>query len=402
MERQGLETTIGGMVKLFVDNPDGSVAYESQWIKNLILDQGLDRLASVYYADLFKYCAVGTGIQITQRTGAVGGNTAVTASMTLGSATITASAAAFEAADVGRLIRWTSGADSGKEFRIASYTDSTHVEATTIALEIISSGTFKVFYVNQTGLTTEANRTDTVSGNVAENGTTTAATAPFAKTLKRTFLFPAETAPITYKEIGFSNLGAVGSNLNIRINLNPSNNISVLLNQRLRVTYSFSITPTPSAITAGSVPITDLNLLSLDKSGSYVIEKFATSAVNSQGLTDTTTPELEPAYEGFMGFSSNTEALVPIVGSSQRTTNVSYVPLTFLSAYTNGTFYRDFQGVFDLNDANRSDLKSLMLFDPTGGYSIFCFLFTTVQAKDQNHSLNVVWRKTWNHDFSGL
>ena len=40
---------------------DGKVIFESAWKKNLILNQGLDNCASNLIADLFKFCAVGTG-----------------------------------------------------------------------------------------------------------------------------------------------------------------------------------------------------------------------------------------------------------------------------------------------------------------------------------------------------
>lgn len=400
---RNFSTKIGGQIKLFVENEDGSIAYEGPWIRNLILDQGLNNLATVYYADLFKYCAVGTGVQVTQRTGGFDGTTTRTASMTSGDATITANAASFDASDVGRRIRWTSGADSGFETTIASYTDSTHVEATDVAPETISSGTFKVFYVEQTGLTTESKRSNEYSTKPNDNSTTQATTTPFAKTLKRSFLFPAESAQITYKEIGFSNLGVAGNNLNIRVNLNPGSNVTVNEGQRLRVTYSFKITPSPTVSTSGTAAITDSNLMSTNKSGHYCIEKFATSQVTVTGETDTSTPELEPAYPGFMAFSSDAMAIdTTVSGAVQLVSNVSYVPLSFDGDYVTGSFSRDYTGLFDLGDANRADLKSLALYAINGAFSIFRFLFNQPQTKTADYTFSVQWNKAWGSDLSGL
>lgn len=375
---------------------NGIVVRETDWINNLILDQGLNNLSTVLIADLFRYCAVGTGVLVTQRTGT--GN----ASMTNGDATITAASANFSADDVGRLVRWTSGADTDYEATIASFTDSTHVEATVVAPETISAGTFKVFYVEQTGLVTEAARTGDLSTATGENGTSTGATTPFPRTLKRTFLFPAETADITYKEVGFSNVETPGSNLNIRINLNPGSNILVQQNQRLRVTYLFVVVPAPNVTTGATVPIVDLDLMSSDKTGSVVIEKFATSVVNTSGITDSTAIDLEPSFEGFMALSEDTAALVPIVGSRRRVANVSYVALGFAADYVPGTFFRDFTGIFDLNDANGTTFRSLMLFEPDSGFSVYTFLFNSDQIKDSNHALTMTWRKSWRRNLNGL
>lgn len=404
---RNFSTKIGGRIKLFVENADGSIAYESPWIRNLILTQGLNNLATVYYADLFKYCAVGTGAQVTQRTGGFDGTTTRTASMPdgtiAGDTTITANAASFDTSDVGRRIRWTTGADAGYETTIATYISATQVYASEPAPEAISSGQFKIFYVEQTGLTTESKRSNEYSTKPNDNSTTQATTTPFAKTLKRSFLFPAETAQITYKEIGFSNLGAAGNNLNIRVNLNPSSNITVNEGQRLRVTYSFKITPSPTTSTAGTVSITDSNLMSVDKSGHYIIEKFATSSVTSAGDTDATTLELEPAYPGYMAFSSDTTAIdTTVSGAVQLVSNVSYVPLSFDGDYVTNSFTRNYTGLFDLGDANRADLKSLALFAVNGSFSIFRFLFNQLQAKTADYTLSVQWSKNWDADYSGL
>lgn len=52
--------SVSGYIQWSVINPDGSVEAEGEH-PNLILDSGLDQVAQYVFADLFKYCAVGTG-----------------------------------------------------------------------------------------------------------------------------------------------------------------------------------------------------------------------------------------------------------------------------------------------------------------------------------------------------
>lgn len=51
---------IGGRAKAWVINPDGSVAQETGWSKNLVLDSGFQEGVNRSFSELCRYCAVGT------------------------------------------------------------------------------------------------------------------------------------------------------------------------------------------------------------------------------------------------------------------------------------------------------------------------------------------------------
>lgn len=377
-----------GRARFTVVNEDGSIAAEHPWTRNLILDQGLNNMETVLVADLFKYCAAGTGTLVTTRAGS--GNI----TMTSGDATITSTLATFTAQDVGRVVRWTSGADSGYVAKIVSFTDTTHVEAEVVADANKAAGTHTFHYVEQTGLSVESKRTGDYSTSSGENGSVISTNEV---TLTRTFIFEPEEANITYNEIGFSNIATAGNNLNIRLDVSGAP-IAVLENQRLKVTYELTITVQPAATLSGTVTVT--GAMPGSKAASWVIEKVATSLVGINGETDSSSTELEPSYFGYCAFSSDTTALVPLTGAVQLSSNVSYVELDPEDDYVAGAFTWNYIGIFDLEDANRSDLRSLAIYDPENRYSIFRILFNNNQTKDADHSFTVRYRKTWGRDLS--
>jgi hypothetical protein len=377
-----------GRAKFAVINPDDSIAQEYPWRGNLILDQGLNNMETVLIADLFKYCAAGTGTTVTTRAGT--GNI----SMSIGDATITSTLATFEAGDVGRVVRWTSGADSGYTAKIVAFTDTTHVEAEVAAAANVAAGTHDFHYVNQTGLTTESKRTGDYSTSSGENGTDITSNVV---TLTRTYVFEPEEANITYNEIGFSDIATAGTNLNIRLDVSGAP-IAVLENQRLKVTYELTVTVTPDTNQSGTVTVT--GAMPGSKAASWVIEKVAISLVGINGETDGNSAELEPSVFGFCAFSSDTTALTALTGAVQLSSNVSYVELDPEDDYVAGAFTWTYVGIFDLEDSNRTDLRSLAIYDPENRYSIFRILFNNAQTKDSDHSFTVRYRKTWGRELS--
>lgn len=385
-----------GRIKAVVIDHRGHVVREYPSQSNLILDQGLDRIAEMPIVDIFAYAAKGTGM-----TPAV-----YTPSGTISQALNTVSASsgtAFEAADVGRVLRWFSGTGAGKEKRIMSFTDGSHVEVNGEP-ETIAAGSFKKFAVNETGLDAENGpRTNDYSSGVNENFTTTVGNK---RTLKRTFIFAPETATTIYNEVGFSHDGTPGNNLNIRVKLNTGVSVAgpvgAIPGQRLKLTYEMDVYATPNVSTVANLAgiITDPGQdMSSNKNANYIVETFATSRIALSGERDITLADLEPFTPGFMAFSTDTTALA-FNNNAQRVANNDYVALEFLEDYVAGSFSRLLTGTFDLEDANRNDLRSLMLFNPESNNAIVTYLFGSNQRKDPNHSLTIIWRKSWGRDLS--
>lgn len=175
------------------------------WQKNLLMVSGMDKLGTVAIADLFRYCAVGTGVagtpSVSSRTDA---NTYTQAANTV---TRTAGAVDFTADDVGRMIRFSDTAHSLAV--ITAYTDATHVDVDRI-LTGITNKTAVIYYTEKTALDTETRRTGTCSLATSANGQTQGTGSSInVTTWLRTFLFDAETGASETVTGTYSRAGSV-------------------------------------------------------------------------------------------------------------------------------------------------------------------------------------------------
>jgi hypothetical protein len=199
------------------------------WQKNLILDQGLNKVATVQFNQLFAACAIGTDTSPT--------TIRPTATATVNGNVLTASAATFSSADLDSDVHF----DNGAYFKIQSITSPTVV--TLFTSGTVSTATaFTILRTNQTILGNEIKRTVTCLQVPNANRTIdNTGTLVF----QRTFIFPPETTTITYTEIGFSDISTPGANLFSRILLaapvTVSGPVAELGGQQLQVTYQLSI-----------------------------------------------------------------------------------------------------------------------------------------------------------------
>jgi len=208
-----------------------------------------------------------------------------------------------------------------------------------------------------------------------------------------------------YTEIGFSHSDESGPNVNIRVLLASAVRAAISTpfraSDQLKVTYECVLTVEPHTSTAANLNsiINDpANQMSGNKNGDYVIETFATSTVATDGTTNLSLTDLEPYYDGFAGWSLDSTALVPLVGTI-RQNSLATVPMVG-EANFDFTFSRIFTGLFGLNDAVNNNWRSLMIVDPESKLAIFTFLFDVVQHKDGEHTFTIVFRKTWDRDFT--
>lgn len=236
-----------GRFKAQVVSPDGRVVEDRPWQNNLILDQGLNGLATRSWQESFAYCAAGTGNTPTQYD-----SDATTASQT--TTTVTASADFFDSLPengVGMLIRW----DSGETAKITAYTSPTQVTVSSSAT--VGSGEFTVYAVNQTSLTTEVRRSTSYLTGAGNCGTSIVSNT---LTMKRTYEFAAVTDPggENIAELGFSwdeDDDPDGDNLFSRV-LIAGGAVTVAQTFQLRVIYELAVTVEPDTAQARTVPIT--------------------------------------------------------------------------------------------------------------------------------------------------
>lgn len=181
----------------FALNPDGSKIPFGPPRKNLILDTGLDFLnpsTTISWSGAFRYAAIGlnTGNEPTSR--ASGGTT-----FTQVANALTASGAFFNSGDVGRLFKYGIGA-GGVEMYITAYIDTLNVTVS-VSATVASPDVGTIWYVNETALDSEFDRTPNVLTGLPNNFSSVANTTI---THQRTFLFPAVGSTTTIKEIGWS------------------------------------------------------------------------------------------------------------------------------------------------------------------------------------------------------
>lgn len=386
---------LSGRLKVIVQDHEGNTILEGPWQSNLLLNQGMDNIATILISDLFDYAAKGTDTTtLTKIVGSV--NVSQSANVVTA-----ASGTPFSAGLVGQYI--IGGAAGAIVGNITGFTDSTHITIDGPS-QTVANGTYNIWAVNQTGLVAENGpRTNTYSSVAGDNKTTTSGNV---RTLQRAFIFAPETANTTYQEIGFSNLGTAGANLNIRVHL--ASGVAVLgpvgstPGQNLKVIYEMTITVTPDTPTVNnldSVIADSGNAMSANKNASFCIETFATSTVGAAGQTVTNLIDLEPSYAGSMALSTDNSALV-FASNNQRLANNFSEPLSLSGSYTPGSFTQNFIGTFDVNSANMTGFRSLMLYNTASQNAILTYLFTTAQTKDASHSLTITWSKSWGRTLS--
>lgn len=299
--------------------------------------------------------------------------------------------------------------------------------------------------VSNTGLDVEIARTNNYllggsdnTGGVVED--------PVTMRLRRTFDFPLGALDSSvdglYKEVGFSYTGTPGANLWSRAlfqNGGVPASVDVQADQQLRVIYTVTLQLGPSAVTAGSVNITGLGNTpythaianinesgvdsdsSADQSPAFASIRDANGAsetgqLSSGGYGNMGGFVLEPNYDRtsfldqyyYASGSDSTQTLdepgVPTLTSNPGNfflfsgTNPSLFG-SVIDAYVNGNFYQDRHIFLDTNTGN-FNLSRLHIgyYYQQGSSATFCyaFRFDTPVAKANTHTLDMVFRLSWN------
>lgn len=219
-----------------VEAATGRIIEDRPWQSNLILDSGLDRIATESWISQLAYCAAGTGNTPTKDLPDPGDEFSQSGT----TVTRTTGTRDFSASDVGKLIRWA----SGSEAKITAYTNATTVTVT--PSQTVAAGAIDALYrIGQTGLATETKRTSTQPQFIDEDdGLTAAATtidaAAGSITFKVTRDFTEEVGSVNYTEIGMSSQSGSGNNLFSRMLLAGA--VTVGAGQLLRVKYELTVT----------------------------------------------------------------------------------------------------------------------------------------------------------------
>lgn len=254
-----------------VDARTGRVVESRPWQNNLILDSGLDRIATESWAAQLTYGVAGTGNTPTKD---LPDDPADTYSQTGTTVTRDTGTRDFVAGDVGKLIRWT----SGEEAYITALIGVTQVTVGTT--QTVVAGPIDALYrVAQTGLTAEVKRSTTEPEFIDEDDGLESFHTRYnvtdgTMTFRTTKDFTEEVAPVNYTEVAVSSQATAGNNIFSRMLLAGA--VTVGVGQLLRLKYELTVsvaghapatqTTVDGGITGWPLPY---NITSITSNGTY-------------------------------------------------------------------------------------------------------------------------------------
>jgi hypothetical protein len=363
--------------QLSVLNADGSLAFERPAKNNLILDAGLDLPASNVWAALTTYARVGTGTTPVKRdSGAI--------TFSRSGTTVTASANFFEAADVGRLLKF----DSGEEMYVTAFIDAQTVTVDTSGTLGASEGT--IWYVNQTVLVAQTKSTSTYGTNSGDNGSSYDGVNT-AYIFKRTYIFSAESGAVTYNEIGWA--PTPSGNLFGRDII--TGGISLVAGQQLKVVVELTVRIRPNTATAYTNVVTGWT-----QDGQCSVEWvdgcFATVLSDGNVIGSGSALDAVDGGGGRISLSTLASALIPPTQSDPGNEGNIATKSVSLSTYITGSRQRDKFCTFAISEGNSGSIRSLILGVLNGtNKRVFRVLLNAAETKDSNHTLELRFRLTW-------
>lgn len=352
---------------------------------NLVLDQGMNYVATTWYAQMGLACAVGNGTTPTYRdSGAI--------TVTIATGTATASAPFFAPGDVGYLLK----ADSGEETYVTGYTSDVIVS---IAPGVAVAGQpFTLWYVNQVGLDSEVQRTVTYLTGAGNTGSSRVGAVC---TWQWTYDGVTEIANQVYSELGISPSGTPGNNLFSRF-LIIGGSVTVLIGQKIRVVYKLNVTVAPTTPQLKTSTVVGWPVApSVNQDGEYQIVGWNTPDVYAFAFAGlTTTGNTNIGYNNDFDVAVNpgggelgTNTIMPGFLGGSPPTNGVFTTSHSLLPYVSGSFHRAKRFVWDLSAANRTDWR---VFVVDGAIARpWWWLWAQNQTKDSSHTLTLDVMFTW-------
>lgn len=346
-------------------NPDGTVAERRARKRNLILDGGLDMVANTVWASCFTHCAVGTGTRPTKRdSGSV--------TFSRSGSEVTSSASFFEAQDVGRRLKF----DTGEEMRITAYTSTTAVTVDASGTLPAAEGT--VWYTNEAGHEDEKQRTAAVQTGPGKTGTLLSGPTV---TMQRTWLFPPESGPVTYREIGWAP-GASGALFGR--DLIPGVGDSLIAGQQYKVAVELSVTVGPYA----ARPSTSAEVQGLPVTFEEKLCNWGVAWVNEDNSIDTTLASTEPSSLVRFGLEQRSAF------SNWNTAPTCFHHISGVNeSYTPGSFRRRKSASWGPTQANDT-WRQILLATPTSAFGLE-IMSSAPWVKANTHILRVAVDIAW-------
>jgi len=386
---------------------------DRKWHSNLIMNNGMNKIASALLCDCFTYAIAGTGTTTGDRKSIDFGTTAtcdVAGNVVLSGGTLSLNLVA-PTWDMGNIIKWSS---TGFEGRITTLTNATHAVVTPLPA-VPQSGNFVIYRTNFNTLVTEVVRTNTYVGVSPY-----CSTSIIGNTLvhQRTWDFPAEVGTVAYTEMGVGWNGTLndtsdplGGSVFARFLLHAVTTVNA--GEQLRLVYQLRIVMDPYTDTAKTAAITGWPVSpSTLLTGLERVQLIGMSAVAAAGTTtnyDAGQYCNEPSRltnvnawlstnstaNAAFGSCVNRHAGMPALGYDVLTS-----PAYALHSYTQVKLCQ-----FGAGQGNSTTIRSMGLGwnggsnDPAQ-YNTICFVFTENQTKNSAYTLDMQWFHTWSRVLS--
>ena len=402
--------TLSGKYKIFVVDSNENIVYEQpDWQKNLILNQGMDAIASVDYSNLMYYGWNGTGtrensILSGDSSGSVAAGVFTLVPGMSGLSSLTGSNSGYtNALQVGDMIKFNS---SSAEVRVLAVSNLT---ASVTPSTSVSQEPFIIWKTSQVGMQTFVQRASNSDWFVGAQDGTYCGTTIVGNIQKnrRTWDFAYLTSSLTFTEVAVG-WGTSQSQIFSRILLPVAQAIGV--GQKLRLLYELDIAMYPTASSPGIpatasisgwpvAPSTDTGFFyNLQKCG--VIPGWVSTISQTGALGDNRGCEPAANVGAWIGNSSASNANYDGITARNVGTYWSSPGAMGAAAYVPFSYTLTKTNTFDVATGNRNDIRSFGIgntWRSTGGVCIldvyFSCVFNQPQTKlnTQTLSLTFVW-----------
>jgi hypothetical protein len=371
---------------------------------NLILDSGMEALATQFTSDMFVTACVGNGITPTERS--VG-----SVSATGGTAT---SAGAFLASDVGKMLYFPS---AGIQTKITGFTSTNEVsiaDTTVIGAEVAT-----IYNVDQTQLASYVVGTDTYRvtlGNV-DSGADDVINdgVDWQITRWRTFQFPTETGSITYTEGGWTwedvavtnptLFGRIVFATPIQVDLGEFLLLYVELNTWIDCTVK-AIDPLPIenlAVAAQSTVRPTASYNRYDKIFFSGLSDHSDITTYSGGIAEPTIGQGAPVQQEDAVLIYITDDTTAITSDPQVMSNNTYaIAYVAPNAYVPNSYQKVFDAFFTGPSVDLTGTWRDIQFSGTNvnGRHVFRIKFDATQSKTPEQVVRLIFTKSWSRDLS--
>ena len=423
-----------GNARLFVKE-NGQIIKDTGYIKNLILNAGMDQIASKPFAELTCCCIIGTGSAETRKTSnpdvtnytsgsGYDANLYNTLVYRVGSfvsfSDVNATASIITTSDIGRIIK----IENDGNYLISSRTNSLTCSVLNIDGTVPTGSSYNndysIHFVEQISMSAELFRigksTDVYSFPSSSYGSyynysngTTINNGTVIHT--RSFLLNSLPYDIVVREVGFSwsplpNVNKLFSR--IRLTEGPSGSaVNLNTGQNLVVLYELDVEMSPYIATSSSLSLSSSNV-----SGLIQLESYGISKINSNGLTS----YYDDGYHGNEPYFNNQTSVFGLPSTSygrsfiytssdsssfsswgtniSRTSNLVTKSIDYISQYTSGTYNLKKIATFSDVESINSNLRTIGIGVNTNK-NLLSFITDTPQNKQNGYLFSISQSFNW-------